>query len=469
VLAGTLGVGRDADVAVLALSLPDLLTTVLVGGAVSAVLIPDFKLARAEGGSRRLFGAVTVAVALATGAIALVAALVAPQVVRLLGPGLSAEAATLAVPLVALTVVAFPLSALAAVTTGYLQSLGRFAVPAAGTLIFNTTLVIAVALLVRPGDLLWLALGAICGAALRWLSQLVAALRAPDPAGALPRHGRDLIGLARRYPQALGATSAVVLVPFVGRTIASLGATGDVATLTYALRIVEFPLGAFLTVGAVAALPHFAELVVEHRRDEAASLLGDLLRATTALTVPIATGLVAAALPVAALLYGRGAATPDAVAQIGTVAAIALVSLPAQGANAAFTAVYVADRRLGVAFGINALGLAAFAGVALIAGEPLGVRGIAIAYALLHWALALTYSVDLARARGIAIPVAVFRGLGLAAAVGGAVALPFAAASRLVAGPALLAVTIAAVGSIAGVVAAFFVAYRGASLRRLLR
>jgi putative peptidoglycan lipid II flippase len=469
VLAGTLGVGRDADVAVLALSLPDLLTTVLVGGAVSAVLIPDFTLARAEGGSRRLFGAVTIAVGLATGAIALLTALAAPFVVRLLGPGLPADAAALAAPLVALTVAAFPLSALAAVTTGYLQSLGRFAVPAAGTLIFNVTLVVAVALFVRPGDLLWLALGAIAGAALRWLAQLAAALRAPDPAGALPRTVRDLAGLARRYPQALGATSAVVLVPFAGRTIASFGASGDVATLTYALRIVEFPLGAFLTVGAVAALPHLAELVVEHRRDEAVALLGDLLRATTALTVPIATGLVAAAVPVAGLLYGRGAATPDAVAQIGTVAAIALASLPAQGANAAFTSVYVADRRLGVAFAINALGLAAFAVVALVAGDRLGVRGIAVAYTILHWTLALAYSVDLGRARGIAVPVSVFRGLGLAAAVGCAVALPFAAASRLVAGPALLAVAIAGVGSVAGVLAAFAVSYRGAALRRLLR
>ena len=469
VLAGTLGIGRDADVAVLALSLPDLLTTILVGGAVSAVLIPDFKAARAEGGSQRLFAAVTVVVGLVTGGVALVTAIAAPLVVRLLGPGLSADAAARSVPLVALTVAAFPLSALAAVTTGYLQSLGRFAVPAAGTLIFNTTLVVAVAMLVRPGELLWLALGAIAGAALRWLTQLVAALRAPDPAGSIGRRARDLAGLARRYPQALGATSAVVLVPFVARTMASLGVAGDVATLTYALRIVEFPLGAFLTVGAVAALPHLAELVVAHRHDEASSLLGDLLRATTALTVPIAIGLVAVAGPIAALLYGRGAAAPDAVEQIGSVAAIALVSLPAQAANAAFTAVYVADRRLGIALRINIIGLAGFAVVALVAGDRLGVRGIAVAYVLLHWTLALTYAVDLGRARGIAIPAQVFRGLGLAATAGGIVALPVAAAARFVAMPPLAAVAVAAAGSIAGIAAAFLVSYRGADLRRLLR
>jgi peptidoglycan biosynthesis protein MviN/MurJ (putative lipid II flippase) len=260
-----------------------------------------------------------------------------------------------------------------------------------------------------------------------------------------------------------------VLVPFVARTLASLGLPGDVATLTYALRIVEFPLGAFLTVGAVAALPHLAELVVEHRHGEASSLLGDLLRATTALTVPIATGLVAAALPIAALLYGRGAVGADAAAEIGIIAAIALTSLPAQAANAAFTAVYVADRRLGIAFAINAIGLAAFAVGALVAGDRFGVRGIAGAYAILHWGLALVYATDLTRARGIAIPRAVFRGLGIAAAVGCAVALPFGVASRVVASPPLLAVAIAGAGSLAGGAAAFFVSYRGTSLRRLLQ
>jgi len=216
-------------------------------------------------------------------------------------------------------------------------------------------------------------------------------------------------------------------------------------------------------------LPHLAELVVEHRHDEASSLLGDLLRATTALTVPIATGLVAAAVPIAVLLYGRGAVGPDVAAQIGVVAAIALTSLPAQAANAAFTAVYVADRRLGIAFAINAIGLAAFAVSALAAGDRLGVRGIAAAYAVLQWALTLTYAVDLTRARGITIPRAVFRALGIAAAVGCAVALPLAIASRVVASPPLVAVAIAGAGSLAGVVAAFYVSYRGTSLRRLLR
>ena len=54
-------------------------------------------------------------------------------------------------------------------------------------------------------------------------------------------------------------------------------------------------------------------------------------------------------------------------------------------------------------------------------------------------------------------------------AVGCAVALPFAIASRIVGGPPPVPVAIAGAGSLAGVAAAFFVSYRGASVRRLLR
>ena len=464
-LARTLGIGPDADVAVLVLSFPDLLTTVLVGGAVSAVVIPDFKAAQATGGARRLFVSMIVLVGAATGLVALAAAVGAPLFVRALGPGLAESTAARAVPLFALAAAVFPLTALAAVTTGYLQATGRFGVPAAGTLIFNATLVAAVGLFARPGALAAVAAGALAGASLRWLSQLVAALRVPDAPGALPRRARDLAGLARRYPEALGATSAIVLVPFAARTIASFGATGDVASLTYALRIVDFPLGSFITVGSVAALPHLAELVVAHRRGEAALLLADLLRVTAALTVPVTVALVASAGPLAALLYGRGAAGPAAVEQIGSLAAVALLSLPAQGANAAFTAVYVADRRLGTAFVINALGLIAFAVVALVAGERAGPRGIAAAYVALHWTLALVYIVDLRRARGLALASDALPGIATAALVGAAVVLPFVLVLTMVALSPAPAVAVAAAGSIAGIAGALLVTYGRTPLR----
>jgi putative peptidoglycan lipid II flippase len=458
VIAGTLGVGSDADVAVLVLSFPDLLTTVLVGGAVSAILIPDFKAAQAAGGARRLFFAMSASIGVAALAVAGVTAMLSAPIVRLFGPGIAADAAGRAAPLFALAALVFPLTSLAAVSTGYLQSRGRFAVPAAGTLVFNLALVVAVALLVRPAELVWVALGAVAGAALRWLSQVVAALRVPDPAGVARL---NLASLARRYPQALGATSVIVLVPFISRTLASLGAPGDVASLTYALRIVDFPLGAFLTVAAVAALPHLSELAVAGRRDEATRLLGELLRLTAALTIPVTIALVCVATPVAALLFGRGAVDPSATERIGGVAAIALLSLPAQSANATFTAVYVAERRLGAAFAINSTALALFLASAWLAGSALGVRGIAIAYAAVHWGLALAYVVELRRARGLRITSGLLRELGVAAVAGGAVVAPFAAVALAITLPPLAAVALVSLGAAIAILIGMRIAFHG--------
>jgi hypothetical protein len=130
--------------------------------------------------------------------------------------------------------------------------------------------------------------------------------------------------------------------------------------------------------------------------------------------------------------------------------------------------VYVAERRLGVALLINLAGLAAFAAVALVAGERLGVAGIAAAYVLLHWALALAYAIDLARGHGVAIPRGLAREVAVAAAAGAAALIPFVLVVRGVALPAV-AIAVAGVGAIAGIAVALVTVYRGLPLRRLLR
>src|SRR3989442_1359088 len=201
------------------------------------------------------------------------------------------------------------------------------------------------------------------------------------------------------------------------------------------------------------------------RRGEAALPPAAPLRGAAALTVPVTVALVASAGPLAALLYGRGAVGPAAVEQIGGLAAVALLSLPAQGANAAFTAVYVADRRLGTAFVINALGLIAFAVVAVVAGERAGPRGIAAAYVALHWTLALVYSVDLRRAPGPPPPRGALPGIATAALVGAAVVLPFVLVLTMVALSPAPAVAVAAAGSIAGIAGALLVTYGRTPLR----
>lgn len=457
-LAHAVGAGAAGDIAVLALSFPDLLTTFLISGVVSAVLIPDFKSAYARSGSRRLLAWITVSVGISSALIAVVAAVLAPVFVRLLGPGLPPSSQAAAAPLFVITSAVFPMTALAAVSTGYLQAHGRFAVPAAGTVIFNLSLVGAIALFVAPDKLGWLAAGAVIGSALRWGSQLLATVTIRDGMGETALS--DLIGLAKRYPQAIGATSVIVLVPFVARTIASLGASGDVARLTYALRIVEFPLGAIVTVGSVAALPHLTELVISHRPADASRLLGSLLRLTIAVTSPLTIALSAVGIPVAALLYGRGAMTPEDVEGIGTIAAIALISLPAQGANAAFTAVYLANRTLGRAFVLNGAGLAVFTALALLLNARSGVIGIAVAYVALHWLLAAALYLDLRRSSVVPLPASTLGRLVPPAVLGAVAFAPFLAVLLLWPASPVVDLIVAGVGCIAAMSASLALALR---------
>jgi len=461
VLSASIGAGGDADVAVLVLTFPDLLTTILIGGVVSAVLVPDFTLARARALSGRTrFWSLEIVAAASALVVAIGMVLAAPVVTRILGPGLPTARLADAAPLVAVAAATLPFSALAAVSTAYLQAHGRFAVPAAGTLLFNTALVTAIVFFVHPGLLLPIAVAAVVGSVIRWLSQILATRAVHDvgpPAGL--RH-EELPRLVTRYLQALAATGLVVLVPYVARTIASLGEPGDIAVLTYASRIVELPLGAFLTVGSIALLPHISERFAIGDREGALRLGQGGLVATSIVAVPLTVALIWAAYPIALVLFGRGATSPEAVSRIADLARVTLVTLPAQGAAALLTAFFVARRRLSIVVIVNGLGVAAFLIVALALESLLGVLGVAVAFAGLHWALAIALLIVLGFNERLHLSASgVMLDILMAATIGMAVFSPVMLLDQAALGiPGTIA--LACVAGAAALIASLFAPYR---------
>lgn len=154
-LASRLGVSPEADVAVLALTFPDLLTAFLVGGSVSAILVPSFaRLLQTDGDALAVLLRRAQLVAVTVGAtLALAITLLSAPLVGLLAPGFGPAQRAAAEPVLAVVGLAIPFGALAAVTTAYLQARGRFAVPALGTVVVNGVLVVGILLAVTPADL----------------------------------------------------------------------------------------------------------------------------------------------------------------------------------------------------------------------------------------------------------------------------------------------------------------------------
>jgi len=105
--------------------------------------------------------------------LALLLALLAPQLLALLAPGVSGAQRALAAGPLALTALALPLTALAGVSAAVLNASGRFALGACGTVLFNLLVIAALACRL---PLLWaMAAGVVAGALLRWLVQSLGA------------------------------------------------------------------------------------------------------------------------------------------------------------------------------------------------------------------------------------------------------------------------------------------------------
>ncbi|MFN3496439.1 MAG: lipid II flippase MurJ, partial [Hydrogenophaga sp.] len=172
--AATLGATGQADVAILMLTLPDLLTGILAAGALSYVLLPLWARqgARAQSDSLWRLGRVLVVAGLllATGIF------VAPGLVTgVLAPGLSEAARASAARALWWSAMALPLALLAALWTTRLQHRRDFAGMYGANLVVNGTVVGALLLIAaqRPAPLgaplTWLGWSLLIGMALRLL------------------------------------------------------------------------------------------------------------------------------------------------------------------------------------------------------------------------------------------------------------------------------------------------------------
>ena len=258
-LGSTLGVSTQADIAVLLLTIPDFLISILVGGAMTAALIPTFKKIQADQ-AKALFYQATLMVLGLFLLVAFILSYFAHNVLALFAPGFTEEVINQCVYYFRLGIWVIPLSAIASVTTAYLQSKERFLVPALGTLLFNTTLIVILMIGSRMGAPLWaLTLAIILGAGIRWLSQFLIT--------GLGFEWKYLMSnwlidgaLFKRYVEILGAGGILLVLPTLIRAFASYYDSGSLATVNYSLKLVALPLGVCITVFSIVLLPTLSSL-----------------------------------------------------------------------------------------------------------------------------------------------------------------------------------------------------------------
>lgn len=322
VIGAVFGTCAEYDAYLAAARIPDLLFSLMAGGALASAFIPTlagyFARDDREGGWR-LASSVVNLVGVALTLTAGLAGVAAPALVAAaLAPGFPPEQQALTVSLMRVMLVAPVLFGVSGVVMGILNTRQHFVLPALAPSLLNLSLIAAAALLASRMGARALALGYVVGAALHLAVQVpglpkvgaryhpVLILRDPGVREVLRLMAPRVLGLA-----------AVHLNFLVNTNIASRLGEGAVSALNYAWLLMLLPQGVFAQAVATAAFPTFAEQAARGERDAMRSTLATTLRMVFFVTLPAAVGLGVLRRPLVALLFERGAfqaSSTDAVA-----------------------------------------------------------------------------------------------------------------------------------------------------------
>ena len=314
-IAALVGTGPVADAFVVANKLPNLFRRLFGEGAFNAAFVPEFAgLFHAEGpAAARQFAQEAIAVmAFWLAGLTIVGELFMPQIMVVLAPGFGSDPAkfALAIDLARITFPYLMLICLAALLSGVLNGMDKFAAAAGAPVLYNLFSIAAMLGLTPYVPTVGHALAwGVSASGVVQLALLVWAVHRSGMPLHIPRPRltpRMRLLFRRMTPGLIGA-SATQLNSVVDVVIASLLPAGTVSLLYYADRVQQLPLGVIGTAVGTAMLPLLSRQVRTGEAGAAITTLNRAIEYALFLTLPAALALAVSAFPVMWVLFGRGA------------------------------------------------------------------------------------------------------------------------------------------------------------------
>ncbi len=314
-MANILGAGPIADAFVVAFKLPNFLRRLFAEGAFNAGFVPLFaRTLEGEGkGRARDFAAQAQSVLVAVLIPLVIVVIIAmPWIMRVVTPGfeVGGQRYEAAVDLARITFCYILFISLVALYGGILNSVGRFAAPAAAPIILNICMIGGLTL-----SYFWLDIPA---KALAWavavagLGQFLWVLAAANREGMAlrlqrPRFSPEVKRLfALILPGVLGAGVAQINL-LADVFFASFLGEGAVSYLYYADRIAQLPLGVIGVAVGTALLPLMSQQLRAGEAKAAQHSQNRGIELALLLTIPAAIGIAILSLPIVTVLFEGGA------------------------------------------------------------------------------------------------------------------------------------------------------------------
>ena len=311
----TFGTSQSLDAFYAAATFPDLLFSLLAGGALASAFLPTFTgfLAHEKREDAwRLASAVINLVILTLSAVSALAAVFAPALVRhvifFLKPELDPALQALTVDLLRIILIAPTIFGLSGLVMSILNTHQKFWLPALAPVFNWIGWILGLFFLVPSIGIFGLAWGYIIGAFLHLTVQLPGLLNLKD------RHYVPTLGLDNpavgkvlqlMAPRLLGV--AAVQINFViNAMIATSQMEGSLTAINVARMVMTMPLFVIAQSIATAALPTFSAQVARGKLSEMRSSLAATLRGVILLSFPATIGLILLRKPITAALFQRG-------------------------------------------------------------------------------------------------------------------------------------------------------------------
>lgn len=391
-----LGTGPAYEAYVVAFRLPNMFRRFFAEGAFNMAFVPMFAK-RVEGGDSGESFAAQAFAGLATVLIVLTVAaqVFMPWLIFALASGFKGQEQF------ALSVdfgrIAFPyilFISLAALLSGVLNALGRFAAAAAAPVLLNVLLVSAMALAAFMGwdvarALVWMIpLAGVAQLALVW----VAARRAGFHMKLTrPRWTPDMKHLVVVAVPAALAGGVVQINLLVGQQVASYF-DHAVGWLFAADRLYQLPLGVVGIAIGVVLLPDLARRLKAGDDSGSREALSRAAEVSLGLTIPSAVALVMIPIPLVAVLFQRGAMTDDDVAAIALAVMVYGLGLPAFVLQKILQPLFYAREDTKSPFRYAVIAMVVNAVIAIGLAPVIGWIACALATTLAGWAMvALLY------------------------------------------------------------------------------
>ncbi len=385
-IAKQFGFSPEIDAFNVANNVPDLLFSLITGGALAVAFIPvlsDYLEKRGYTHAWRLFSIVANLVFLTTAVLSVIVAIFAHNLVTSqfgIAPGFTTEQQNLATQLMRYNLIATLIFSLSGLVMAGLQAHKHFLLPAIAPILYNLGLIFGAVFLVPYFGVFGLVYGVIIGAVLHLVVQLPglwyykfkwsASLDLKEPG---VRQTLLLMG-----PRIL--TVLFIQVIFLARdNFASRLAEGSVTALTYGYFIMQVPETLIGTAIATALLPTLSTLVAEDKKAEFSQLMNRAINVILAITVLTATILSVSLEYLLEPVFGFN---PSQTGLLVWTTRAYLLGLLGQCILEVITRAFYSQKNARTPLIATCIRMIAFLGLAVLLVSPLNAVGLALADSL---------------------------------------------------------------------------------------